>query len=438
MVLVFVEGSNASQRFHRSIGNVKKDQNVTEVAFVCVKFCSKSINKISTVLKGRKWKSVLISSCSGDVSSAIQCVLSKDVESLELRSLQSFDAEIGTIIGKGIASNQGIQKLTLSILTLTSDAILAMMKGRQESTTCIGLQSIRLSCCTIPTIEAVKNVATFLSTTPSLLTLKLDSCKLEDHQMLVILEAIHRRRQQNPRHKVKDILFPYNKCGSQTIQILSRILADPNCQICNLDCGRQYIDDDDNVDYSPLMSALRQNTSLRSLNISYTKIGCNDIMELASTLTMSDSKLESLYLCGNQLTLQSIEALAEALPNTTCLKTLWLTGTQKFGCVGTVMLYEGLKDNMSLEEVLLPPWLPAQANEIEYYTDLNRAGRKLFRDTKLPSSIWPHVLNRVSNRLDIEENETDDACLGSSATARRASTIYHLLRNKVLLEEAGV
>jgi hypothetical protein len=430
MVLAFIEGFVASQRFHRAIEAVQNDESINELAFVCVSFCDETIEIISNRLLGqhqRTWNSILISSCSGNLAAAIGCVLRADVESLELRSLQSFDETIGGAVGQGLASSETLKKLTLSILTLRKEAIVAMgnaIKEKNGPPINSGLESLRLSCCTIPT-DAMKDVATsLLSRITSLQTIKLDSCKLEDAQMSIFLEAL--RFHPN----LKDIIFPYNKCGSETIQKISQHLSAADCQIRTLDCGRQY-NEDVTIDFGPMMLALKHNSSLLSLNISYTTLGCRDAIALASTL--KTSKLEILYLCGNHLSLKSIQALSVGLPQTQHLKRLWLTGTQSFGRDGIISLCSGLQDNMSLEEVLVPPWLPEQATKIEYYTDLNRGGRKLFRDLTLPSSVWPQVLSRVNNNAPDMGGDPD--CFGTSPM-RRVSTLYHLLRNRVLLEGA--
>jgi hypothetical protein len=236
--------------------------------------------------------------------------------------------------------------------------------------------------------------------------------------------------------QLEEFYFPYNAAASQTVAALVDLIALENSQLKTLDCGRQY--DNRNyhkecMDIGPLMNALKQhNASLLSLNLSYSRVQTKDMLELAAWLSNETTTLETVYLCGNRLSLESIQALASALRHNRSLQRLWLTGVPNFDACRAKELCRGLRDNRTLTEILLPVCLPCYFKEIEHYTDINKGGRKVFQDSSFPIGLWPHVLERA-NGLKLEP----DYCDADSQKVRRASIIFHLLKNRILLECAA-
>jgi Ran GTPase-activating protein (RanGAP) involved in mRNA processing and transport len=419
MVVAFIEGSVGLKRFDMVIVNAKEDDNITELAFICVPFREETVEQVVDLLQRRKWKSVLISNCTGDMELMLHALFQEHVEELEIRSLAKLDDTVGWAIGNGLSSNNSLKKLTLSIVTLSNEAVTAMNKGMIKTP---NLESIRLSCCTIKE-NALGSVSEFLGRASRLQAIKVDSCKLGDKQVASLIKAI----QFHPQ--LAQVLVSYNKCGSSTMSTISELLLAEHCKLSTLDIGRQY-DEDRYMDLGPFISALRKNESLRSLDLSYSNIRSSDMIALASTLKET-SKLEKLYLCGNKLSVESIRAIASVLPRNRRLKRLWLTGNQNFDQKRAEELLKGLRDNMTLEDIMLPQWLPEYSREIEYYMDINKGGRKLFRVPSVPGSVWPHVLERA-NRMKMDECESLE-----DSDVRRANILYHLLRGRILLEASS-
>jgi Ran GTPase-activating protein (RanGAP) involved in mRNA processing and transport len=317
----------------------------------------------------------------------------------------------------------------MSIVTLSNQATWGLVQGlgnKNNST----VKKIRLSCCTLDDDDALKNIAKFLRRARGVQTLRVDSCRLSDEQLAALVKAVQSHTQ------LEEFYFPYNAAASQTIAALVDLIALENSQLKILDCGRQY--DNHNyhkeyMDIGPLMNALRQhNTSLLTLNLSYSRVQTKDMLELAAWLSNETTTLETLYLCGNRLSLESIQALASTLQNNRSLQRLWLTGVPNFDSCLTKELCRGLRDNRALQEILLPPCLPRYYKEIEHYTDINKGGRNVFQYPSLPISLWPRLLERA-NCLKMEPDYYD----ANSHQVRRASIIFHLLKNRILLECAA-
>jgi Ran GTPase-activating protein (RanGAP) involved in mRNA processing and transport len=428
MVLGFIEGCAGLQRFDTAIANARNDESVIELALICIPFCDQSMEQVVALLQiqQRNWKSILISNCSGKVDVILEAISRVHVTHLEIRSLDHFDRVIiGCALGKCLTSNEHLKKLTLSIVTLSNDAIEAITNEVAENASVI--ESVRLSCCTIQE-DAIPSIAGWLRQLQCLQSLKVDSCGLEDDRMAELVQALF----FHPR--LEELLFPYNQCSSKTISTISDLLLSDHCQLRNLDCGQQHSsesNDDDFLDIGPLVSSLNNptETTLRVLNLSYSKIRCNDMVVLANSLNNNaSSSLEHLYLCGTKLSRESIRALASALPHNQSLTRLWLTGNESFDHTVANELCLGLRNNSTLQDILLPQWLSEDyTSEMEYYMDLNRGGRRLFRDWTVPVAVWPHVLERA-NRMKLQAEDAS-----TNVPVRRVNILYHLLRERVLL-----
>lgn len=75
-----------------------------------------------------------------------------------------------------------------------------------------------------------------------------------------------------------------------------------------------------------LASSLKQNSTLKSLDLSYNQIGNLGLQELCQALTNNEkSTLKILYLTRNHLTNEGISYLVQMLENNRTLKELWLS-----------------------------------------------------------------------------------------------------------------
>jgi Ran GTPase-activating protein (RanGAP) involved in mRNA processing and transport len=158
--------------------------------------------------------------------------------------------------------------------------------------------------------------------------------------------------------------------------------------------------------------ALQENKSLKSLNLTSNGLHAASCMWLAMALRINTT-LESLNLQSNMIPDRGIEFLSEALPEMKGLKKLYLWNNP-FSGVGARAILAGLKSNLVLEEITTFSRFRC-SEEIQYYTRLNRIGRRVLKDTNgVPISLWPLILARVNEQ--------------HWGTSEKASILYTLLR----------
>jgi hypothetical protein len=70
---------------------------------------------------------------------------------------------------------------------------------------------------------------------------------------------------------------------------------------------------------------------------------------------------------------------------------------------GAALLLAGLRTNMELEYLHIEDSELSQPvlTELSHWIRLNQAGRRIFRETKLESALWSHVLAKVNNEANI-------------------------------------
>jgi Ran GTPase-activating protein (RanGAP) involved in mRNA processing and transport len=458
MTVAYIDGGAGLARFDRAMENVEQDEAICDLIFLCVPFCEETVQHIVKLLGSRQFTSVMISRCSGQVDRVISAALETNVEQLELRGMMPRhfnESAVASAIRKGLESNSNndgcLQRLCLSIMTLSSSMFDVLLQGVQHNTS---LQTFHLSCCTIPT-QAMPSMAKFLQAATHLETLKLDSCRLQDDQLAEIVQAI------SNHPNLQRLSLPYNKSRALTYKAISDWLccrttstttSTEQCALKELDCGRQQYCHGEEAKLEPIIKALQTNRSLTSLNLSYSNIRDDDMATLASVLA-TNPRLEEVYLCGNNLSFQAVTSLVKVFPSCLGLKKLWLTGEQQFGTPGAKLVTNALPTNVTLQELLLPQSssetttptiLEHDHNSQEemqlqqHYLDLNRGGRHLFRKKNVPSGLWPHVLQRANRHLELQLKFPTDPpgadAQRQETDARRANIVYSLLRGHILLE----
>jgi Ran GTPase-activating protein (RanGAP) involved in mRNA processing and transport len=159
--------------------------------------------------------------------------------------------------------------------------------------------------------------------------------------------------------------------------------------------------------------ALQENKSLKSLNLTCNGLHAGSALWLAMALR-ANTTLESINLQGNLIPDRGIQALAEALPEMKGLKKLFLWNNP-FSGVGAGAILAGLRSNSALEEITTFSRFRC-SDDIQYYTHLNKAGRRVLKDTNgVALPLWPLILGRVNAQRSWE-------------TGEKASILYALLR----------
>ncbi|XP_077101927.1 NACHT, LRR and PYD domains-containing protein 12-like isoform X3 [Siphateles boraxobius] len=149
---------------------------------------------------------------------------------------------------------------------------------------------------------------------------------------------------------LRELDLSENKIGAKGLKLLSDGLKDPHCKLEKLTLRYCEITDEG---CAALASALRSNSHLRELDLSWNKIGDGGLTLLSVGLKDPHCKLEKLRLDNCNITDEGCAALASALRSNSHLRELNLSGN-KLQDSGVNLLSGGLKDpNCSLEKLML-------------------------------------------------------------------------------------
>ena len=152
-----------------------------------------------------------------------------------------------------------------------------------------------------------------------------------------------------------------------------------------------------------------------------------EIVEMLPTLP-----LEVLFLPGNNIQSQGILAFAAQLPRIKCLKEVFIGGNpwesdpERFEQCWMALL-EGLIENFSIESLRVCKY-SALDKLVQYYSNLNRAGRRILATpNSVPASLWPLILERAGNATyNVDESIID---YESTVQQYRAESISFFLQN---------
>jgi hypothetical protein len=250
--------------------------------------------------------------------------------------------------------------------------------------------------------------------------LKLDFCNLSDSELCRMLQVC-------PNATLRELHLSHNNCADESMNILvHRLLVDSTSSLSILNLHHQTTKTP--IPWKPLFEALKHPScySLKELDISGNPLAESDITVLAESLKFNSS-LQSLNLHDCQISPKSSSILASQMPHWTAkLHTLDLSGSH-FLCAQH-SLVSGLKHNYYLENVGSLYYCPC-TNELEFYLDCNRCGRRLLKEVahknhRVPLGLWPDLLARIPQRLPMLYSAQSGKRLG-----RRESALYYFLRH---------
>ena len=145
---------------------------------------------------------------------------------------------------------------------------------------------------------------------------------------------------------------------------------------------------------------LKSNTSIQELNLSFNSIGDEGATSIASVLD-GNSTLHSLKMRRNGIGNKGAFAFAAKLPRMRGLKELVMI-KNSIDQDGAAALLKGLRFNMELEYLHVEDKVSEPIlREIVHWIRLNRAGRRIFRNTNLPANVWPAVLSNVNADIEV-------------------------------------
>jgi hypothetical protein len=200
---------------------------------------------------------------------------------------------------------------------------------------------------------------------------------------------------------------------------LQKILASPSCKLLDLDLSDQvhFFDfaNDSCLDW--LVKGLRQNHSLRSLDLSGNHLDHGKLRQLLSCLSdcptltdidFSHNKIAQLDLAcclfpGGKLTRLDMDRNP-------------LFESYEADVILSANIFQLLENNPQLGDLGVEYMLSEYDPMILHLMDMNRHGRILLQNDSVPLSVWPIVLERVMRDSLFDTNET-----------RMSNVIYHLM-----------
>eukprot|EP00521_Asterionellopsis_glacialis_P015883 CAMPEP_0195303506 /NCGR_PEP_ID=MMETSP0707-20130614/32909_1 /TAXON_ID=33640 /ORGANISM="Asterionellopsis glacialis, Strain CCMP134" /LENGTH=172 /DNA_ID=CAMNT_0040367085 /DNA_START=63 /DNA_END=578 /DNA_ORIENTATION=+ len=136
-----------------------------------------------------------------------------------------------------------------------------------------------------------------------------------------------------------------------------------------------------------LGSMLPLNHTLQSMILYGNSIGDEGITSIAKGLERNGS-IHTVFIYGNRIGDSGAKAIGRMLKINKGIRSLNLT-RDRMGELGKKEIVEGLRHNFHLEYCDIDPSLQ---NHTDYYSKLNRGGRRLLRDHGVSNSLWATIL----------------------------------------------
>jgi hypothetical protein len=209
-------------------------------------------------------------------------------------------------------------------------------------------------------------------------------CNLHDDRLAQLL--------QGGMNGVKTLILEDNHCHVHGSLAIAKLLQ-RSCTLEELNLSEQSPTDaekHEKIDALTISQALRCNTTLQTLDLSFNRLDDSDVLALCTALVDNDT-LRNLDLRSNWISNVGIVSLSEGLIRMRVIRNLQLAGNL-FDV--TDELLEAVKLNVELEELGLDHHL-MNYGEIQFYITLNKGGRRLLKDSgHVALGLWPLVLER--------------------------------------------
>jgi Ran GTPase-activating protein (RanGAP) involved in mRNA processing and transport len=395
--------------------NAEADTSFNQISFHAVTIDQTIADAFVCLLRhgDRSWESVEIINCRGHVENAITLALSVDrVKSLSL--VRNIEMAGGyAALGVGLQATTSLKQLRLTSNIHLSDAT-ALTEGLRRNTT---LEALEFRWSTLDE-GTVSQLTRGLRENRHLKSLDFFGCSLEDEDLAEIASGIR-------YHPTIEVLsLNGNKCGVSASRQIATIIESDGCLLRKVDISFQRHDAESRLDVSVIAAALRSNKSLHILDLTCNRLNDQDAEVLAEALC-DNTTLQELFLARNKITDSGIASIARDLPNMRGLKKLSLWGNT-FGEDGATALLGGMARNMELHDLHLFRQFNC-SDLIQYFTNINRGGRKLLQESPnvVPMALWPLVMERANNikltKLRGQKNEE-----------ARVDMLFCLLRGPVL------
>ncbi|KAG7359873.1 leucine rich repeat LRR-containing protein [Nitzschia inconspicua] len=150
-----------------------------------------------------------------------------------------------------------------------------------------------------------------------------------------------------------------------------------------------------------LANMLLTNTRLCDLNLAFNRVGSTGVAYFANALEHNDTLLR-LSLRRNNIDNLGASMFASKLPTMRGLKELVMVNNP-IDQEGSTDLLNGLRRNMEIVYLQVGDSKSHHCvlKEIFHWIRLNQAGRRIFRQSNLPVSVWPQMLGRLASDTDV-------------------------------------
>jgi Ran GTPase-activating protein (RanGAP) involved in mRNA processing and transport len=277
----------------------------------------------------------------------------------EFNNVGAVDCEICSAVAEGLVENSTLETLYLPSIRLHGPVWQEALESNHF------LRILSLAYCSI-SLEGFECLARGLSRNISLESLNLTGSDMEDSSVIALVDALrtnktlisldlsnNRALSQSGRAAIER-LMGYNILRELILadteesvgaSILASGLSD-NHSLEKLDLESTFVDDEGSETLRALFESLRENTTLRYLNVRGNRVLLDGVC--ATALRLDIMSLETLHLGGNSVTSCGIVALAQSLQGPCTLKELSLRSCQ-LDDTGLLKLGEALTSNDALE-----------------------------------------------------------------------------------------
>jgi hypothetical protein len=400
----------------KRLRQTQRDRHYRVLTFNSIEFDEALVNAVVDLLycARRKWEGINFINCSGPVDA----ILANTVHALELVDAdKDVSKPLVKALGRGLLNNTSISKLRLREGIFDTPACLTRAIAMNQN-----LHELDVSGSWFRG-DSVPALADTLRKNETLRVVCLKFCGLTDCEIAHLVEAVSHNK------SLRGLEIGQYSCGPLTLTAVGKLLEKNN--IAWLRIRHQSLRQDQTAGLSELANKLAHNTSLKSLDLSLTKLDPWGMACLGLAL-QTNSSLQYLILNHCGISAHGIRSFCVFLPTMRGLKTMKLIGNP-IEDTASDGLIEGVRSNHELEDISCSNL----SKEILYFLDLNRSGRRLLfaSHNSISSALWPLVLARANKKimLRVANNGRNDDRRGSGE--RLANVLYTFLRERILLEK---
>ena len=371
------------------------------------------------VVKSRIWERITFVRCSGPLHIVLAAM-----SLTKVKELHYFADNDGRCADFQMLSNPELQTVSFGNISLSTENAKQLARNLANNTT---LKSFRLSQCHLDR-DAVLELSRSLRWNRNLREVHLTECDLSDGQIATLVYAL------DSSQSLECLQVNGNRCRQQGIAAIAKLLSSKTTRLTALDISDQFGFDDSepsvdeentSLPISYLFEAMKSNNSLRSFAARECNLQDHDLRGIVRVLCHHDC-IEDVDLQYNQISNEGLKTIfASNLNSMKGLKRILLR--QGRGILHEDVrdaLIEGLKSNSYLESLDLFQWV----DDMEYYFDLNRAGRRLFTDEHFSLSLWPLVFEKIPNVVKGNGGFDWGTRRARKDAIRQANIFYYMLR----------